>query len=281
MSIVPKALWFIENHYARRPSLDEAADAVGTTRFHLSRTFSLATGRSITGYMRGRRLTEALKLLSDGAPSIIAVALEAGYGSHEAFTRAFHEQFGVTPERARDGHVIANHLKVEPIKMNDVANIDLAEPRFEDRSAFTVAGLGERFTMNRTQDIPQLWQNFNANFDGTAPNAVPDAWYGINAEWGEAGQDFLYMAGVEVSDTSDIPKEFRTFTFPAQSYVVFRHSAHISSLQKTYGAIWGDWLPKHGYDTSQMNGFFEFYGPEFDPVSGDGGLELWMPASKA
>lgn len=281
MSIVSKALWFIENHFGRSPSLDEVADAAGATRFHLSRTFSLVTGMSIMAYLRGRRLTEALKLLSEGAPSIIQVALEAGYGSHEAFTRAFRDQFGMTPEQARDGKPIDECTKVEPINMNDATSINLAEPRIEERAAFTVAGLGERFTMNRTQDIPKLWQNFNVNFDGTAPHAVPDAWYGINAEWGEAGQDFLYMAGVEVTDTSDLPKEFRTFTFPAQAYVVFRHSEHIASLQKTYGAIWGKWLPENGYDTSAMNGFFEFYGPEFDPMTGNGGIELWMPASKA
>jgi AraC family transcriptional regulator len=32
-----------------------------------------------------------------GAPGILNVALDVGYGSHEAFTRAFREQFGVPP----------------------------------------------------------------------------------------------------------------------------------------------------------------------------------------
>lgn len=277
MSILPKALWFIENHYGRRPSLDEVADASGTTRFHLSRTFSLAAGVPLTAYMRGRRLTEALKLIEAGAPSLIEVALEAGYGSHEAFTRAFRAQFGITPEEARDGHAVSQDVKVEPIKMNEFADFKLAEPRFEERGAFTVAGLGERFTLDRTQDIPQLWQKFNAKYDGTAPHAVPDFWYGISAEWGEAGQDFLYMAGVEVTDTHDLPAEFMTFTFPAQRYVVFPHTDHISTLQKTCVAVWDAWLPDNNIDTSNINGTFEFYGNEFDPVTGNGGIELWFP----
>jgi AraC family transcriptional regulator len=53
-------------------------------------------------YVRGRRLTEAAKVLSDGAPDILTVALDAGYGSHEAFTRAFRDQFGV--KVAGDGY---------------------------------------------------------------------------------------------------------------------------------------------------------------------------------
>lgn len=280
MSIVVKALWFIEHHHGRVPSLDEMADAAGASRFHLSRTFSLATGWSIMAYLRGRRLTVALNSLAEGAPSILDVALDAGYGSHEAFTRAFRDQFGITPEQARDGHLVDEHLKVEPIQMNDAASVNLAEPRVEERPSFTVAGLGERFTMSQTQNIPQLWQTFNTRFGGTAPGAVPDAWYGINAEWGEAGQDFLYLCGVEVSRVDDLPREFRTFTFPAQSYLVFRHEGHVSTLQKTYGAIWGHWLPRHGYETGSMDGFFERYGPRFDAVSGNGGLEIWMPARK-
>ena len=57
-------------------------------------------------YVRGRRLTEAAKALSNGAPDILSVALDAGYGSHEAFTRAFRDEFGVTPETIRaQGHL--------------------------------------------------------------------------------------------------------------------------------------------------------------------------------
>jgi len=44
---------------------------------------------SVMRYVRGRQLTEAARCLASGAPDILAIALEAGYGSHEAFTRAF------------------------------------------------------------------------------------------------------------------------------------------------------------------------------------------------
>ena len=101
MNAIEKALWFIESHFASEITLEDLANAGGVSRFHITRAFGAATDRSIMRYVRGRRLSEAAKALSNGAPDILSVALHAGYGSHEAFTRAFREQFGVTPEMIR------------------------------------------------------------------------------------------------------------------------------------------------------------------------------------
>ena len=59
-------------------------------------------------YARARRLTEAARVLAKGAPDILNVALEADYGSHEAFTRAFRDHFGMTPEAVRTRHPSTN-----------------------------------------------------------------------------------------------------------------------------------------------------------------------------
>jgi AraC-like DNA-binding protein len=88
MSAIDKTIWLIETHFGLPLSLDEMASHAGISRTYLSRIFPLATGYSISGYTRARRLSEAAKVLADGAPDILAVALDAGYGSHEAFTRA-------------------------------------------------------------------------------------------------------------------------------------------------------------------------------------------------
>jgi AraC family transcriptional regulator len=278
MSVVVKALWFIEGQFSRCPSLDDVARASGTTRFHLSRSFTWTTGLPVMAYVRGRRLTEALRALSDGAPSILGVALDAGYSSHEAFTRAFRDQFGITPEQARGGRRIEKHLLVEPIRMDDTTRTKLAEPRLEQRDSVTIAGLGARFRMDAVQGIPALWQKFQ-QYQGSL-GEVPGVWYGICGDWGESGEDFLYMAGVEVRSDPDLPEELSTYRFPAQSYLVFRHDTHISELQQTVGEIFGHYLPENGYDPSEISAYFEFYEERFDPATGLGGIELWMPVTK-
>ena len=98
MSVTSKALWYIESHLTGDLSLEAIAGIIGVSRFHLSRAFGVSTGCPLAVYVRTRRLSEAAKTLARGAPDILAIALDSGYGSHEAFTRAFRQQIGLTPD---------------------------------------------------------------------------------------------------------------------------------------------------------------------------------------
>jgi AraC family transcriptional regulator len=130
---VEKALWFIESHFGREITLDDVAGACGLSRFQMSRLFSRAVGASVTAYVRGRRLTQAAHALAEGAPDILAVALEAGYGSHEAFSRAFRDQFGLTPAKVRSRGALDGLALVGPLREDPSVAVDLAPPRFETR----------------------------------------------------------------------------------------------------------------------------------------------------
>src|SRR6476659_9314443 len=145
MNPAQKALWYIESHLAGALTLDEIAAIGGVSRFHMVRAFAAATGFSVMRYVRARRLSEAARALAAGAPDILALALDADYSSHEAFTRAFRDHFGVTPEAVRAASCL-DHLKLqEPIQMDSTVVDTLPVPRFEIGKAFLVAGLGERF----------------------------------------------------------------------------------------------------------------------------------------
>jgi AraC-like DNA-binding protein len=175
---VERALWFIENRIAGDISLQAIAASAGVSSHHLARAFGAATGQSLMRYARGRRLSEAARSLSAGAPDILAVALDAGYGSHEAFTRAFREQFGVTPEECRVAGDLDHFKLVEPIRMDKSLLIDLDEPRFEDFGEFLVAGLGARYTFAKNEGIPNQWRRFEP-YTGNLPNQNGPETYGV------------------------------------------------------------------------------------------------------
>jgi AraC family transcriptional regulator len=99
MNPAQKALWFIESHLADALSLDEIAGIGGISRFHMVRAFAAATGLSVMRYVRARRLSEAARALANGAPDILSLALEADYGSHEAFTAPSATISGSRPKR--------------------------------------------------------------------------------------------------------------------------------------------------------------------------------------
>jgi AraC family transcriptional regulator len=116
----------------------------------MSRAFSVATGLSILAYIRGRRLTEAARKLAGGAPDILSVALEASYNSHEAFTRAFGLQFGVTPEILRIRGTLENLELVEPSPMcQSSKKTKLENPRMVKGKPLLVAGLSQRSSDNK------------------------------------------------------------------------------------------------------------------------------------
>src|SRR5262249_29630330 len=179
MNAVEKALWFIESHFAGDITLGEIAKVVGLSRFHMTRAFGTATGQSIMRYVRGRRLTEAAKALSRGAPDILSVALDAGYGSHGAFTRAFRDEFGVTPEMIRE----QGHLKkievVEPIKMDETLLIKLEPPRLESSRLLLITGIGARYTCEASAGIPLQWQRFLPHLDHI-PGQIGRTAYGVS-----------------------------------------------------------------------------------------------------
>src|ERR1700676_2576986 len=140
MNPAQKALWYIEGHLARELTLDEVAAIGGVSRYHMVRAFAAATGLSVMRYVRARRLSEAARALAGGAPDILRVALDADYGSHEAFTRAFREHFGITPDAVRAQRHLDTLQLQGPITMDSTVIDNLAPPRFEVGKPLLVAG---------------------------------------------------------------------------------------------------------------------------------------------
>lgn len=274
MNPVGKALWYIESHFAGDVSLDDIAKIGGVSRYHMVRAFGFATGRSVMRYVRGRRLTEAARALSNGAPDILAVALDAGYGSHEAFTRAFRGEFGLTPEQVRAQRQLDNIELVEPIKMDETHVANLQPPRFENGRPLLVAGLGERYSCESSNAIPSQWQRFAPHL-GNIPGQIGRTAYGVCCNSDDEG-NFDYISGVEVSDFSELPPNFSRVRIPEQRYAVFSHRDHISTIRRTINTIWSKWLPESAHEAADAPDF-ERYGEEFDPRTGMGGVEIWIP----
>jgi AraC family transcriptional regulator len=274
MNPVGKAIWFIESHFSGDISLDEIAKTAGVSRYHMVRAFGFATGRSVMRYVRGRRLTEAARSLVNGAPDILTVAIDAGYGSHEAFTRAFRDQFGLTPEAVRTRRNLDNIELVEPIRMDETLIAKLEPPRFEYGKPLLVAGLGERYSCETSKAIPAQWQRFAPHI-GNIPGQVGRTAYGVCCNGDDEG-NFDYIAGVEVADFSDLPASFSRVRIPAQRYAVFSHREHVATIRRTVNTIWSKWLPESGHEVADAPNF-ERYGEAFDPHNGLGGLEIWIP----
>jgi AraC family transcriptional regulator len=143
MSVTDKALFVIERNLDRDLSLAEIAQARDVSRFHLSHAFGETTGLSVMEYLRGRRLTKAAHALASGAPNILNVALDAGYQSHEAFSRAIKTHFGITPDEVRKSESLAGLKLVDAIHHRESKDMKLKTPRFEKAGELLFVGLRE------------------------------------------------------------------------------------------------------------------------------------------
>lgn len=94
---VGKVIDYIEEHLGEELNLEQIAEYVGYSRFHLNRIFMEETGCTIHKYIQERRLTLAAEKLVDTDMDITQIAYDAGYQSQQAFSLAFKQVYLCPP----------------------------------------------------------------------------------------------------------------------------------------------------------------------------------------
>ncbi|MCG8334476.1 MAG: helix-turn-helix domain-containing protein [Proteobacteria bacterium] len=103
-----QAIEYIENNLTRNVDYKAAAKFVGCSTWEFQRIFSFLTHISLGEYIRQRKLSLAAKDIQTSDKKIIDIALEYGYESPAAFSRAFCKLFGITPSSARNTDINLN-----------------------------------------------------------------------------------------------------------------------------------------------------------------------------
>lgn len=269
MSAAGKALWYIESHADKPLALADIAAAAGLSPFHLSRLFQARTGTSVVRYLRGRRLTAAAQQLANGAGDILQVALAAGYSTHAAFTRAFCEQFGQTPERVRERGLQELAL-VHAIRLDDAPQASTEAPRLIDCTPFQVAGIGMRHSRDRGGAIPGQCAQLNREWPTPAPVS-----FGVCCNSDDEG-GFDYIAALPVHALPSVPAHWQRVDVPARRYLVAWHGGHISTLRSTWFWLLDQYLPASDLHLANAPDL-ERYDTRFDEHTGHGGVEIWLP----
>lgn len=99
--LAPAVKRYLADHFTAPDSLEDIADAVDCSVFHLCRVFRDETGTTIHRYRHQLRLRRSLELVAEPDSDLTDVALRLGFSSHSHFTAAFRKAFGTTPSEFR------------------------------------------------------------------------------------------------------------------------------------------------------------------------------------
>lgn len=161
--------------------------------------------------------------------------------------------------------------------------LSLAEPRYRSVGPLLFVGLKQHYASDMSGIVEQ-WQRFGPHI-GSIPGQAGRVAYGVwyNVQPSPFAMD--HLCAVEVSRLAGLPSDFVPLHISPHRYAIFPHPGHVSTIRRTVDAIFHSWLPALGYDhapssktaTADTLAFFERYGENFNPRTGEGDIEIWVP----
>lgn len=268
-SVTEQIKKFIGEHLNEPVTLNDIAKAVGYSKFHTSRIFKEDTGLSLFEYIRRERLTASAFALRSGREKVLDVALDFMFDSHEGFTRAFANGFGITPKKfaaypALDGWMIPYYyLNRQKTKTDEFI--------MEQKAAVIFTQIMERparkLILFRSYNAADYFEYCEEVGCGTPEKPAPwDILCGIKDALNEPMGVWLpksmrpegtgiYAHAVEVpADYSvEIPEGFDIIDLPACKYLVFQGEPYDDEkYEEAIGKLWeriADFNPKvYGYE---------------------------------
>ncbi|MGW8374908.1 GyrI-like domain-containing protein [Streptomyces sp. ODS28] len=270
--------------------IDVAALARGaaTSEYHLRRMFSALAGMPLSEYVRRRRLTVAGAEVLDGSAPLLEIAVRYGYGSGEAFARAFRAMHGVGPgEARRTGAPLVSQPKVS-FRLT-VEGSSSMRYRIVDKAAFTVTGLKTRVPLVHSgpnqaivdfvRGIPRPALERLEALSDQEPYGIVAVSDDLDPSRAE-GTELDYYHGVIASEehAGDAPEGAAVLPVPAGQWAVFSTSGPAPrAIQEMWRDVFTEWFPSNPYRSRP--------GPEIlrTRLSEDGGeadAELWLPVER-
>ncbi|MCQ4088497.1 helix-turn-helix domain-containing protein [Saccharibacillus sp. JS10] len=266
---IERVLNQVENRLADKLVLDELAEHVHLSKFHLHRLMRAATGLPLMEYIRARKLSASVNdLLALGKQTtILHTALAYGFDHEQSYIRAFKRQFGLTPAQFRRGRTeITLVERYDTTFLNEIRSGVVFEPTFVMRPKSFYAG------RKATIGIAENYERYTANTHGVSffyseypkiPNNInPGVYIGLTLYPPECSpQATDYLTSAEVSSLEGLEQEWDTATIPAGKYAVFKYIGRFHPEHLTIhhlNDIWNymdEWIMNSSYEQADGHHF--------------------------
>ena len=243
----------IEAHLGDEADVDALAARLGTTGYHARRMFSSLAGMPVSEYVRRRRMTVAASDLI-GGDDLLTIAVRYGYGSTEAFGRAFRAVHGASHgDVRRDG----GPLRSQP-QLRFRLTVEGSTPmdaRIAERPAFRLIGHAARVPLIHAGVNPHIQAHIASlpieeharlkQLSDTEPAGLLQVSADVDPDYAQ-GSELTYLHGVAITADTDVPADLDAIDVPAGAWAVFRTSgAYPAALQSTWAATATEWFPSN------------------------------------
>lgn len=277
----------VESHLGEELDVARLARAQGTTEYHLRRMFSSLTGMPLSEYVRRRRMTVAAPDVAQGE-AMLEVAVRYGYGSAEAFGRAFRAVHGSSPgDVRRNGGPLRSQPKLR-LRLTVEGNTPM-DTRLTDRPAFRLVGHAVRVPLIHHGVNPQIQAHIQSlpaaeharlkALGNTEPTGLLQVSADVDPDYTE-GSELTYLHGVALEAETAVPEGLDAIEVPAGTWVVFRTAGpYPSALQEAYAASAAEWFPSNPWRLRPGPSIVAVLerAEDFSTAT----TELWMPVERA
>ena len=244
-----QAIAFIENNlYDEQLDLRYIAEQAGLSPYHFHRTFQTIAGEPVVQYIKKRRLDGAAAMLTGSDKRIIDIAVDCGFSSQEAFTRAFSRTYGLSPgmfRRLKPPRI--SYRRIDPL--NDrVSGYPPISPQFKTIEKSRVFGISKSVRMYGhagARKIMSLWKDFCRYWPDDLP--YTDEFYGLGIydidKMIPEGDSFEYFACAPLPWNMPVPTGCSEREIPEGLYAVFEYNGPKHRIRDVFDFIFGSWFP--------------------------------------
>jgi len=276
----------IDRHLDENLDLATLARVANFSAFHFHRLFHALTGEPLGDYIRRRRLEmAAMRLRSQPDLPVLEVALGVGFGSTEAFARAFRTRFACTPTAWRNSkhdqlaRKTGQAARFSRRKNGGTTKETAMKVRLIDRDPTHVAYL--RYTGPVGIAIGTFWMGTVAPWMGTN-NLYGRDRFGISLDDPSITRDknIRYDACVASPEGETLTGNPQRKVIPGGRYAAMHFKGTGAAIGVAWDALLRDWLPQSGLQLDSRP-FFEHYPPggEYDPKTGAFSCDLCVPVA--
>jgi len=247
-SRIVRAQFYIQRRLDEDLSLDELARIAKFSPYHFHRVFRAMVGESVKEHIRRLRMERAAGQLLHTGRQVVTIALDAGYETHESFTRAFRRRFGLPPSEFRKrGNNAALECETLTATIKKGEGDDVMDVEIKKCDAIMVASV--RHTGPYAQ-CAKAWEALCGN-EAVCRTFGPDSRFiGIcydDPDVTEEGK-IRYDACVTIPAEGEFGSGVTVQTIDAGDYAVYYHKGPCEGLHDCYRQLYGQWLPQSGHE---------------------------------